>query len=782
MKNDNAIATRLLTNMIACSVKPQTQMHRTLSKRRISRYLAAGLIIFTGLTTRPVNADDPPYKQSSLPIEQRISDLLARMTPEEKARQLDMYAGDSNMIDKRVNNTHSAEDAVMPPDLAEKMWGDLGVGSIHDLYPTARLSNSIQDWVMKNSRLGIPVLFIEEGLHGSMGFNETIFPAPIGLGGTFDPNLARQTGAAIASEMRANGIDMVLGPVLDLARDPRWGRVEEDMGEDPYLTGQMGLAYVQGVQGDSLDTDHTIIAEPKHFAGHGSPEGGINTGTVHVGEREMRTIMLKSFEPAFREGHAMSTMAAYHEFDGIPCAGNPWLLTTVLRNEWGFQGFVLSDLGAIGRLWTTHHTAASPEEAVWQAINAGVDMQFYDFPHHVFQNAIVNGLKNGKLSPAAVDRAVSGVLRVKFMLGLFDHPMIDPALDPRVRRSPEHLDLTLQSARESMCLLKNEGNLLPLSKKISTLAIIGNNADVAQLGDYSEGARGKHVTMLQGIRDLVPTATILYDKGDDIQAAVRKARQADVIILGLGEWMGGKGGSGEGFDVDNLDLPGDQEPLLEAIVATGKPVVLVLQNGRPLSITWAAEHVPAILEAWYPGERGGQAIAETLFGDNNPAGRLPVSFPRSVGQIPVFYNRDSAARTGDYSDGTAKPLYTFGYGLSYTTFKYGQLVVTPPAAGTDGDVVATVSITNTGSRDGDEIAQLYLRENTASVVTPIKALKGFQRIHLKAGETQTVSFHVPRGELAVWNPMQQWAVEPGTFTAMVGGSSDRTESTSFTLP
>jgi len=751
-----------------------------ISSSRLSKWLTLGLV-FTGLAAHSVPADDLPYQQASLPIEQRISDLLARMTPEEKARQLDMYAGDSNMIDKRVNNTHSAEDAVMPPDKAEKMWGDLGVGSIHDLYPTARLSNSIQDWVMKNSRLGIPVLFIEEGLHGSMGFNETIFPAPIGLGGTFDPNLARQTGAAIASEMRANGIDMVLSPVLDLARDPRWGRVEEDMGEDPYLTGQMGLAYVQGAQGDSLATDHSVIAEPKHFAGHGSPEGGINTGTVHMGEREMRTIMLKSFEPAFREGHAMSTMAAYHEWDGIPCAGNPWLLTTVLRNEWGFQGFVLSDLGAIRRLFDTHHTAASPEEAVWQAINAGVDMQFYDFSHDVFQNAIVNGLKNGKLSAAAVDRAVSGVLRVKFMLGLFDHPMIDPAVDPRVRRSREHLDLTLQSARESMCLLKNKGNLLPLSKKTATLAIIGNNADVAQLGDYSEGARGKHVTMLQGIRDLVPAATILYDKGDNIQAAVRKARQADVVILGLGEWMG-KGGSGEGFDVEDLDLPGDQEHLLEAVVATGKPVVLVLQNGRPLSITWAAAHVPAILEAWYPGERGGQAIAETLFGDNNPAGRIPVSFPWSVGQIPDFYNRDSAARTGDYTDGTAKPLYAFGHGLSYTTFKYGQLAVTPPAPGTTGDVVATVSITNTGPREGDEIAQLYLRENTASVVTPIKALKGFQRIHLQAGETQTVTFNVPREQLAVWNPMQQWAVEPGTYTAMVGGSSDMTASTSFTLP
>jgi beta-glucosidase len=750
------------------------------SSPRISRWLTLGLV-FTGLAAQQVQADDPPYKQSGLPIEQRISDLLARMTPEEKARQLDMYRGDTNMIDKAVNDTHSAEDAVMPPDKAEKMWGDLGVGSIHDLYPTARLSNSIQDWVMKHSRLGIPVLFIEEGLHGSMAFDETIFPAPIGLGATFDPGLARQTGAALASEMRANGIDMVLGPVLDLARDPRWGRVEEDMGEDPYLTGQMGLAYVQGAQGDSLATDHTLIAEPKHFAGHGSPEGGINTGTVHIGEREMRTIMLKSFEPAFREGHAMSTMAAYHEWDGIPCASNPWLLTTILRDEWGFQGFVLSDLGAIRRLFDTHHTAASPEEAVWQAISAGVDMQFYDFPHDIFQNAIVNGMKSGKLPSAAVDRAVSGVLRVKFMLGLFDQPMIDPSVDARVRRSQEHLNLTLQSARESMCLLKNDGTILPLSKKIKTLAIIGNNADVAQLGDYSEGARGKHVTMLQGIRNLVPTATILYDNGTDIQAAIRKAQQADVVILGLGEWMG-KGGSGEGFDVKDLDLPGNQEHLLEAVMATGKRVVLVLQNGRPLSITWAAEHVPAILEAWYPGERGGQAIAETLFGDNNPAGRLPVSFPRSVGQIPVFYNRDSAARTGDYTDGTAKPLYTFGHGLSYTTFHYGPLAVTPTDANSTGNIVATVSITNTGQREGDEVVQLYLRENTASVVTPIIALKSFRRIHLKAGETQAVSFNVPREELAVWNPMRQWVVEPGTYTAMVGGSSDTTESKTFVLP
>jgi beta-glucosidase len=482
------------------------------------------------------------------------------------------------------------------------------VGSIHDLNPAPEQSNTIQKWVIAHSHLGIPALFIEEGLHG---FDTgTVFPAPIGLAATWNTEIAQQTGAAIAAEARATGVAMILAPVLDLARDPRWGRVEEDFGEDPYLTGQLGLAWVRGAQGESLSNSGSAVAEPKHFAGHGSPEGGTNASPVHIGERELRSIMLKSFEPAIRSGNAMGVMAAYHEIDGVPITADPFLLKTILRREWGFQGFVLSDLGAIKRLYTVHDVAATPKDAACMAIRSGVDMQFYDFDHNVFQKALIDCVHEGSLPQADLDRAVRSVLRVKFQLGLFDHPLVDPALRPAVYRSPEHLAVSLHSALESMTLLKNDNHLLPLSKSAQNIAVIGPNADVARYGDYEKETNGEHISLLQGIRALLPQATVTFNDGKDISAAVADATKADIVIMGLGERMGI---SGEGFDRSSLDLPGNQEQLLEAVAATGKPVVLVLENGRPLTIGWAKQHVPAILEAWYPGEFGGRAIAETLF-------------------------------------------------------------------------------------------------------------------------------------------------------------------------
>jgi beta-glucosidase len=753
--------------------------------------LAVSLLCSFGLLSesllRSDDLDSAPYKQPNVPIEQRIQDLLGRMSVEEKARQLDLYSGaglDAEgdhpipLLDHVRNHTHAATDSHFLPDNAAQLWGNVGVGAIHDLYPYPALGNEIQAWVIKHNRLGIPALFLEEGVHGSQSFEETIFPAPIGLGTTWDTDLAQQTGATIAAEMRARGIQMCLGPVLDLAREPRWGRIEEDMGEDPYLTGQMGLAYVQGMQGDSLASDHNIIAEPKHFVGHGSPEGGLNTSPVHMGERETRTIMLKSFEPAITQGKAMGIMAAYHDIDGIPCTANPWLLLTVLRQEMGFQGFVLSDLGAIQRLEKVHHVAATAEDAVCLAINSGVDMQFYDYKHDIFQNAIIQGMTDGKLKAEALDRAVSCVLRAKFMLGLFDHPLIDPQLDAKVARAQAHLDVSLRSSLESMCLLKNDGHLLPLSKKLQSVAVIGPNGDHARLGDYTEQGTDKTYSILDGVKASLPGAAIVFDPGNDISAAVAKAGRADIVIAALGERAGI---SGEGSDRDNLDLPGNQEALLEALIGTGKRVVLVLENGRPLSITWAAQHVPAILEAWYPGEFGGLAVARTLFGDNNPAGRLPVSFPRNVGEIPDFYNHESSAHTNNYVEGTSRPLFTFGTGLSYTTFKYDQLVVTAPAANSKDDLTVTVNITNTGSQEGDEVAQLYVREEITDVVTPVEALKGFRRLHLKPGESRTVTFKVPQSELAVWNANKEWVVEPGDFNVKVGGSLEDGLEGRFTL-
>jgi len=722
----------------------------------------------------PIDAH-APYKQPGVPVEQRVEDLLSRMTLQEKVRQLDLYSGASALMDAKKDATHATETAAFMPERAQALWGDLGVGGIHDLYPTPAQSNAVQRWVIDHNRLGIPALFIEEALHG---FNEgTVFPAPINLAATWNPDIARKTAAAIAAETRATGVDMILAPVLDLARDPRWGRIEEDFGEDPYLTGQMGLAYVQGAQGENLNTDHTVIAEPKHFAGHGSPEGGTNTSPVHIGERELRSVMLKSFEPAFRQGHAMATMAAYHEIDGIPVTADPFLLKEILRDEWGFQGFVLSDLGAIRRLYTTHHVAATPKDASCLAIQSGVDMQFYDFDHAVFQKALIDCVQDKTLSTADLDRAVKSVLRVKFTLGLFDQPFIDPALNPKAYRAQEHLAVSLESARQSMTLLKNDQHSLPLSRSIQRIAVIGPNADVARYGDYEKEANGAHISLLKGIKDFVPKATVIFDAGEDIPAAVAKTKDVDVVILGLGER---EGISGEGFDRSSLDLPGNQESLLEAVVATGKPVVLVLENGRPLTIGWAKEHVPAILEAWYPGEFGGQAIAETLFGENNPAGRLTITFPRSLGQLPDFYNSDPS-RVRKYVDDDGRPLFPFGFGLSYTTFQYDHLSVQSPTAGSTGDIIVTVNVTNTGSTEGSEVSQLYLRQDVSSVETPRRSLEGFSRINLKPHETKTVTFRLPQQQLAIWNAEKKWVVEPGNYNIWVGGSSEASLTSQFTL-
>jgi len=743
--------------------------------------MGCALILATSVQLFAQSADEPPaYRQAGLPVDQRVSDLLSRMTVDEKARQLDMYSGSDDFLaaDQKVDKTHAKPDAVFDPALVVKALGNLGAGSIHDLYPRAKLYNAIQSWIIQHSRLGIPALFLEEGLHGYMGMNETLFPQSVNLAATANPDLARQTGAAIAAEARANGVDMILGPVLDVARDPRWGRVEEDFGEDPFLTGTLGLAYVQGMQGDSLATDHNVIAEPKHFAAHGSPESGLNTSPVHAGEREVRSIMLRSFEPVIRDGHALGVMAAYHDIDGVPCTANPWLLDTVLRGEWGFKGFVLSDLGAIRRLYDTHHVAASPGDAVRLALNSGVDMQFYDFDHNTFQNALIEGIKNGTVSERTLDAAVGRVLRLKFLLGLFDHPYIDEAVDKTARRSPEHLALSLEVARQSMCLLKNDGGLLPLRKDLANIAVIGPNADLARLGDYADAVtEGSEYGLLNQLKQLVsPSTKVSYLSGENIDDAVALAGQAAVVIMALGEK---KGVSGEGFDRSDLDLPGNQEALLEAVSKTGVPVVLVLQNGRALTIPWAAEHIPAILEAWYPGEFGGRAIAETLLGDNNPAGRLPVSFPKRIGQLPVYYNH-FPSKGNDYVDGDAAPQFVFGEGLSYTTFQYDHLQVTPPASG-DGDVLVSFDLANTGARDGDEVAQVYVHETTASVATPVQELKAFSRVHLKAGETQTVVLKIKKANLAVWGASRTWTVEPGEYTVTVGGSSAASRSVKFEL-
>ncbi len=728
---------------------------------------------------RSANQHGALYQNAHAPIEQRVTDLVRRMTLQEKVRQLDMYAGAQGLMSKQMtgkSSNHATADAVFLPAKAQGLLGDLGVGSIHDLYPTPEQANAVQQWVIAHNRLGIPAIFIEEGL---LGYDTgTVFPAPINLSATFNRELARQTGAVIASETRATGVDMILGPVLDLAREPRWGRVEEDFGEDPYLTGQLGLQYVEGAQGDSLESDHSVVAEPKHFAGHGSPESGVNMAPVHIGERELRTVMLKSFEPAIREGHAMAVMAAYHEIDGIPVTADSYLLKTILRKEWGFQGFVLSDLGAIEKLYSMHQVVATRKEAACLAIRSGVDMQFYDLPHDVFQEALIDCVHHGSLSEADLDRAVSSVLRVKFALGLFDHPKIDPSLNATEHRSPAHLALSLESARESMTLLKNENNLLPLPLSTTNIAVIGPVADEARYANYEDEANGERISMVQGIRTLLPHAKVSFAPGTDLAAAVALAQSAEVVLMGLGP---SARDSGEFHDHALLDLPGYQQQLLEAVVATGRPVVLVLENGGPMTIGWAKQHMPAILEAWLPGEFGGTAIAETLFGLNNPAGRVTVSFPRSLGQLPDYYNSDPSKRQ-KYVDNDGKPLFPFGFGLSYSTFRYDHLVAKASTEeGRDHGLDVTVDVTNTGMRAGDEVAQLYVREAVTSVETPRRSLQGFSRIHLLPNQTRTITFHVSQDQLTVWNAEKRWVFEPGTFVVGVGGSSEAALNTKVLL-
>jgi beta-glucosidase len=724
----------------------------------------------------------PEYKQAKAPVEVRIKDLLQRMTLEEKVRQLDFYSGADGLLDRGAKDARPAKESPFSEAKANDLLGNLGAGAIHDLNPTPEQYNTIQHWLIAHTRLGIPALFIEEGLHG---FDTgTVFPAPINLASTWDTTVAQSTGSSIAAEARATGVNMILAPVLDLARDPRWGRIEEDFGEDPFLTGQMGLAYVRGAQGAGLDTDHTVVAEPKHFAGHGSPEGGTNTSPVHIGERELRSVMLKSFEPSFRQGHAMATMAAYHELDGIPITADPYLLKKILRDEWGFQGLVLSDLGAIRRLYTLHQVASSPAAASCLAVKSGVDMQFYDFDHKIFEGALIDCVHKGSLPLSDIDRATSAVLRLKFALGLFDHPFIDTSLNQRMYRSPEHLDVSLQSARESMTLLKNDGNLLPLSKTVHRIAVIGPNADIARYGDYEEEKNGRHISILDGIRAEVPNAAVAFDAGKDLSTALACAKIADVVIMGLGER---RGISGEAFDRTSLDLPDNQEQLLEAVVATGKPVVLVLENGRPLTIGWASQHVGAILEAWYPGEFGGQAIAETLFGDNNPAGHLTITFPKTVGQIPDYYNADPSrvydsdlTKTKTYIDNDSRPLFPFGFGLSYTSFQFSDLQIHLPNS-IQKDISVTFSVTNTGERAGDAVPQAYVREQYNSVETPVRSLKAFTRVHLAPHETRTVNLSIPLSELEVWDAEGKWTLEGGHFSLWVGGSSEARLSKEFDL-
>jgi beta-glucosidase len=742
----------------------------------------------------------PDYKNARLPVERRVSDLLGRMTLEEKVAQLVCLWGERPQV--RPQTDFSTDRGDFSPEKARVVLKN-GIGQIarqrerKGPREAALFTNALQKWLVENTRLGIPAIFHDEILHGLMAPKATSFPTPIALASSWDTELVTRVFTAAALETRARGSHFVLGPNLDLAREPRWGRTEETYGEDPYLVSRMGVAVIRAIQGDgpTVDDEH-VIATVKHFAAHGQPEGGTNIAPVNVSERVLREYFLPSFEAAVKEAHVLSVMASYNEIDGVPSHANRWLLGKVLRQEWGFDGMVASDYYGIPQLESLHHVAGDKSEAARLALEAGVDAEL---PDPDCYQTLLQLVREGKVSEALVDRAVARNLRAKFLLGLFENPYVDPERAARVTDSQEHRALAAEAARRSITLLKNENNLLPLDRaRLKSIAVIGPNADRAHLGGYTDPSPARGVSILEGVTKKVGAsvkvnyaegckitkeggdwwadASHLNDPAEDerlIAQAVEAAKASDVALVVVG---GNEDTNKEGWadnhlgDRDSLDLVGRQNDLVKAVLATGKPTVVMLINSGPLSVTYVAENVPAILEGFYLGEETGTGVADVLFGDYNPSGKLPVSFPCSVGQLPIYYNYKPTAKRG-YLYASKEPLFPFGHGLSYTTFEYSNLKVSPARIGTGGRAQVTVTITNTGRRPGEEVVQLYIRDLVSSVTRPVKELKDFRRVTLAPGESRAVAFTITPDKLAFYNLNMERAVEPGWFDVMVGASS-----------
>jgi beta-glucosidase-like glycosyl hydrolase len=752
----------------------------------------------------------PSYKDASLPVERRLDDLLSRMTLEEKVAQtLAVWQQKRQLAD--ANGTFDAAKAapILQHGLGQITRVSDGIergGKRRGPREAAEFVNAIQRWVMEHTRLAVPVMFHEEALHGLAAAKGTNFPVPIALASSWDPALVERVMRVAAREARARGAQQVLSPVLDLARDPRWGRTEETYGEDPHLVSELGLAAIRGYQGPGpVLTPGHVFATAKHFAAHGPNEGGINTAPTPVPERELRETLLWPFERAITEGHAMSVMPSYNEVDGVPSTASTFLLQRVLRQEWGFQGFVVSDYNAIEQLADRHKVAASMSEAARLAIAAGVDLELPDRKAYL---TVIDDVKAGRVEERLVNDAARHVLRLKFLAGLFEHPYADPDEAERVTNNAEAQALALDSARASMVLLKNDRNALPLDRtKIKKLAVVGPNAGDVHLGGYSENP-GRGISVLQGLKDKAGTgieiafaegtriteAPASWDRNEVVAGdpaknaqriadAVKIARTADAVIAVIGT---NESTSREAYadnhlgDMATLALTGNQQELVDQLVATGKPVVVVLMNGRPLAIPEVVAKVPAILEVWYQGQEGGTAIAEALFGDVNPGGKLPISVPRSVGQLPVYYNRKPTSFR-NYLFESRAPLHPFGFGLSYTTFTIADLKLADTTIGPAGRTTASVTVTNTGSRAGDEVVQLYVHDLVASVTRPVKQLRGFQRVSLKPGESKVVT--LPIGPEALWliDQTMQRRVEPGDFEILVGTSSNTTLKATLTV-
>jgi beta-glucosidase len=758
-------------------------------------------------------AQTPAYKDSKATTEERIKDLLGRMTLEEKVAQLETIWEQRKQLE-----TDSGE---FTSEHASKFLSQ-GIGQVarpaenkkapnKSASQTALFTNAIQKWIAENTRLGIPVIFHEEALHGHAGRNSTSFPQAIGLASSWDPDLLEQIYSVVAQEIRVRGAQQALAPILDVARDPRWGRIEETMGEDPYLVAAMGVSAVNGFQGGGSGVSKThVMATLKHLAGHGEPIGGLNTAPAPIGERGLREIFLFPFEAVVKLSHPRSVMASYNEIDGIPSHANGKMLNGILRGEWGFDGLLVSDYFAINELVNRHKLAATRKEAALIAFNAGVDVETPDADSYPL---LIDLVKEGKISNEQINNAVARVLREKFALGLFENPYVDTKGVDEFVGNAKHRALAQQAAEKSIILLKNDKDILPLDlKKLKSIAVIGPHVNETLLGGYSDVPK-QTVSVLHGIKEYVGDKVqvnyaqgtlITLDKwtpGADsitansrskerwntdkvelaapvdteglIEEAVAATKKSDVALVVIGDneatsreaWADNHLG-----DRTDLNLIGQQQELVDAVLATGKPTIILLNNGRPLSITKIAETAPAILEGWYLGQETGRAVARVLFGDVNPGGKLPVSIARSVGHLPVYYNYKPAAKRG-YVFTETSALYPFGFGLSYTQFTYSEFKINKSDAKAGDVVEVSVKITNTGMRTGDEVVQLYVRDQVASITRPVQELKGFKRITLKAKESNVVTFSLSVNQLGFYNTDMKYVLEPGKFDVMVGSSS-----------
>ena len=723
--------------------------------------------------------DKPLYKNPDAPIENRVEDLLRRMTLQEKVLQLQ---------NKPVGRI----------DEIERVFGGRSYGCTHEMGQTAeecaRIYNELQNYMLTKTRLGIPILTAVEGIQGILQNNSTLFPHAIAQGSTFNPGLIERMTEAAGAEAATMGIHQVLSPVFDIARELRWGRVEETYGEDPYLIAEMGIGFVKGYQ------KHRITCTPKHFVAHGTPTGGLNCAFVSGGEREFRSMHLYPFARVIKEADPLCIMSCYSAYDGIPVSASPYYMTDVLRDELGFKGYVYSDWGSVDRVMTFHYAASTREEAARLSLIAGVDLDV-DSDYETLEQQV----KENIIDESYIDKAVRRVLYVKFALGLFDRPYFgDPKQVKKVVRSAEHIALAKEIADESAILLENKNNILPLDlSKYKSIAVIGPNSNQTIFGDYAWTTPDtkEGVTLYQGLKEVMKNKVKLQQadgcdwwsqKEENIADAVRVVEQSDLAIVAVGtrSTFLGRGPrystAGEGFDLSSLELPGKQMELLKAVKATGKPMVVVFISGKPLVMTWAKENADAVLTQWYAGEQQGRSMADILVGNVNPSGRVNVSFPRSTGNTPCFYNYFPTDRVqrfdrpGTYEEPAGHyifehpyALWEFGYGLSYTEFKYTDCNLSDSIFSDRGKLTATIEIENTGKRDGKEVVQLYVRDKISSVATPVKQLKAFKKVLVKAGKKGTVTLELPISELALYDARMKHIVEPGEFEIQIGSSSDR---------